>query len=137
MAPYERERDVDLSPWDMGKAVVRRLSGAQKAALNRDLARSNHVRIKQVGKKAVPEADPGFEDDILWALHGLKEAPFKIERKAIEDLDAELVEHISREAQALNSYFFLNPLPADEDGQEESGSTDSSMQLNARVTTQR
>lgn len=105
---FEREREVDLSPWGYEtKAKVRRMNGRQSAELKRAAAKSNNLKIKGQGKNPVPEMTPAYEDDILYVLYTLAEAPFPITKDGIMDQDQELIEYLSREAQDINSYFFL------------------------------
>ncbi|OPX65658.1 MAG: hypothetical protein A4E30_00329 [Methanomassiliicoccales archaeon PtaB.Bin215] len=138
---FEKMREVDLSPWGFEqKAKVRRMSAQQKAAHKRALAKSNQLKIKTVGDDPAPEMTPSFEEDIIWCLSTLMDAPFPLTMQGIGEQDPELVEYISREAQDINSYFFLKPLENEKDEKAEAsggstpGESSSGPTLNAHVT---
>lgn len=109
---FEREREVDLSPWGYEtKAKVRRMNGRQSAELKRASAKANGIKIKAQGKTPIQEMTPTYEDDTLYLLYTLVEAPFPITKDGIMEQDQELIEYLSQEAQDINSYFFLKPEP--------------------------
>jgi hypothetical protein len=110
MVSFESERVLDLSPWGLDKAIVKRFSAKQKAELNRAISKSNNIKIRaREDEEPDVDLDPSYEHDIIWATFALKEAPFNISRESLGEQDAELVEFISLQAQEVNSYFFLKP----------------------------
>ena len=100
---FEKERFVSLMPFYEQPARVKRLSAAEKKALDNEIARINNFKMK--GEELTSsDIHPGDSDTIAAKYYYL-EGPF--DRSAIETQDWEVIAMIAEAGEDLNSPLVL------------------------------
>jgi len=97
-------RTVDLTPWELGSAQIKRLSYGEMKQLN--------ASLKELKAKNLPEEEMNDRCVWIWLDLTLVDAPGGTSKANMDTMDGEALAYIAEEAQKYNSPLVVKSRPS-------------------------